>query len=616
MREVAVIGGGASGMMAAIAAAEEGARVTLYEKNEKLGKKMYITGKGRCNLTNACEVSDFFSNIVSNEKFLYSAVYSFSEKDTCAFFEDAGLPLKVERGNRVFPASDKSSDVIKALEKKLKELHVTVRLRQEIKDLSAIKADAIIIATGGITYPSTGSTGDGYRFAESIGHAIRTPVPALVPLLSDDPCVSRLEGLSLRNVQIAIEQHGKEYYSGFGEMLFTSEGVSGPLILSASSYIGRALEEGKRFLLHIDLKPALSEEMLDQRILRDFGEQKNKEFKNALGKLLPSSLIPVVVEKSGIDPYKQVNAITKAEREQLRKTIRDFTLPLTGTAGVNQAVITNGGIKVNKIDPKTMESKLQPGIYFAGEVLDVDALTGGFNLQIAFSTGWAAGKAAAKGKKMKQIAIDGPAGAGKSTIAKILAERLQYMYVDTGAMYRTLGLACLRAGIDLEDEEAVGRICDEADIKVKYEDGVQVMYLDGENVSEAIRTEEVSKAASDTSKFGKVRERLVRMQQELGEEYNVIMDGRDIGTCVLPHATLKIYLTATVEVRAERRYKEYTEKGIECDLEEIKKDIEQRDYNDMHREISPLCKAEDAIEVDTSDLTIEEVVEKVIELWK
>ena len=283
---------------------------------------------------------------------------------------------------------------------------------------------------------------------------------------------------------------------------------------------------------------------------------------------------------------------------------------------MNQAVITSGGVSVKKIDPKTMESKLQKNVYFAGEVLDVDALTGGFNLQIAFSTGYAAGKAAAKGTDMKQIAIDGPAGAGKSTVAKILAERLDYMYVDTGAMYRTIALACIRKGIDLADEAAVSKVCEEADISIKYENGVQVMYLDGENVSEAIRNEEVSKAASDTSKFLKVRERLVQMQRDLTKEYNVIMDGRDIGTAVLPDATLKIYLTASVQVRAERRYKEYKEKGIACELEEIKKDIEQRDHNDMTREISPLRKADDAVEVDTSDLTIDEVVQKIIGLWK
>lgn len=615
MKTVAVIGGGAAGMMAAITAAKEGAQVTIYEKNEKLGKKLYITGKGRCNLTNFCEPSDFFPNVVSNPKFLYSAVSSFTSKDTCAFFEDAGLRLKVERGNRVFPQSDKSSDVIRTLEKELKANHVKVCLHREIRDIAELKEDAVIIATGGITYPSTGSTGDGYRFAQRIGHDVREPIPALVPLLSDDDFISRLEGLSLRNVGVVIKNGKKKIYEGFGEMLFTDRGVSGPLVLSASSYIGRRLKE-QACILHIDLKPALSKEMLDARILRDFEEQKNKDFRNALGKLLPSKLVPVMVEQSGIDPFKKVNEITRGEREKLCSLIKDLPIHLVRCADVNQAVITSGGVSVKKIDPKTMESKLQKNVYFAGEVLDVDALTGGFNLQIAFATGYAAGRAAAKGLDMKQIAIDGPAGAGKSTVAKILAERLGYMYVDTGAMYRTIALACIRKGIDLADEAAVSQVCAEADISIKYENGVQVMYLDGEDVSSAIRNEEVSKAASDTSKFLKVRERLVQMQRDLTKEYNVIMDGRDIGTAVLPDATLKIYLTASVQVRAERRYKEYKEKGIACELEEIKKDIAQRDHNDMTREISPLRKADDAVEVDTSDLSIDEVVQKIIDLWK
>ena len=616
MTKVAVIGGGAAGMMAAIAAAQEGAQVTIYEKNEKLGKKLYITGKGRCNLTNACGLSDFFPNVVSSPKFLYSAVSSFTSKDTCAFFEEAGLPLKTERGNRVFPQSDKSSDVIKTLEKQLKKLRVKVCLRTEIRDLAQLKEDAVIIATGGITYPSTGSTGDGYRFAKEIGHDVRDPYPALVPILAKDAFIPQLEGLSLRNVKAVVKCGKKKCFEGFGEMLFTGQGVSGPLILSASSYIGRQMDGEKEFILHVDLKPALTEEQLDARILRDFEEQKNKDFRNALGKLLPAKLIPVMVDVSGIDPFKKVHDVTKKERERLCGLIKDFPVHLDRCADVNQAVITSGGVSVKKIDPKTMASKLKKNIYFAGEVLDVDALTGGFNLQIAFSTGYAAGCAAAKGTNMKQIAIDGPAGAGKSTIAKILAERLDYMYVDTGAMYRTIALACLKKEIDLTDEEAVSKVCEEADIAIKYENGVQIMYLDGVDVSSEIRTEEVSKAASDTSKYLKVRERLVQMQRDLTKEYNVIMDGRDIGTAVLPDATLKIYLTASVEVRAERRFKEYKEKGIACTLEEIKKDIEQRDHNDMTREISPLRKAEDAIEVDTSDLSIEEVVQKVISLWK
>ncbi|MCQ2530897.1 MAG: NAD(P)/FAD-dependent oxidoreductase [Lachnospiraceae bacterium] len=398
MRKVTVIGGGPAGMMAAIAAAREGADVTLIEKNEKLGKKLYITGKGRCNLTNSCEVTDFFSNVVNNSKFLYSAVYSFTNKDLCDFFETAGLKLKEERGNRMFPASDKSSDVIKTLEKVIREEKIHVKLRTKVTDLDSVKADAVIVATGGITYPSTGSTGDGYVFAKNVGHEIVEPVTALVPLICKDSFIRDLEGLSLRNVAATVTKNGKELYHSFGEMLFTRDGVSGPIILSASSIITRKLsKDNKDFVLHLDLKPALDKDTLNARILRDFEEQKNKEFKNALGKLLPSKLVPVIVKLSGIDPYKKVNVITKQERLALTELLKDFQLQIDRCADVNQAVITSGGINIKKIDPKTMESKLKKDLYFAGEVLDVDAFTGGFNLQIAFSTGWAAGKAAAKG---------------------------------------------------------------------------------------------------------------------------------------------------------------------------------------------------------------------------
>ncbi len=385
-------------MMAAIAAAREGADVTIIEKNEKLGKKLYITGKGRCNLTNSCDVTDFFSNVVNNSKFLYSAVYSFTNKDLYDFFEAEGLKLKEERGNRMFPASDKSSDVIKTLEKVIREEKIHVKLRTKVTDLDSVKADAVIVATGGITYPSTGSTGDGYVFAEKVGHDIVEPVTALVPLVCKDSFIKDLEGLSLRNVSATVTCKGKELYDSFGEMLFTKDGVSGPIILSASSVITRRLQKDNTdFVLHIDLKPALDKETLDGRILRDFEEQKNKEFKNSLSKLLPSKLVPVVVKLSGIDPYKKVNVITKQERTALVELLKDFKLQIDRCADVNQAVITSGGVSVKKIDPKTMESKIKKDLYFAGEVMDVDAYTGGFNLQIAFSTGWAAGKAAAKG---------------------------------------------------------------------------------------------------------------------------------------------------------------------------------------------------------------------------
>ncbi|MDO4530000.1 MAG: NAD(P)/FAD-dependent oxidoreductase, partial [Lachnospiraceae bacterium] len=358
---------------------------------------LYITGKGRCNLTNTCELPAFFDNIPRGNKFLYSAIYSFSNADTCAFFEDAGLALKEERGGRIFPVSDKSSDVIRTLEKRLKESGVKVRLKTEVKDLSSIDADAIIIATGGLSYQSTGSTGDGFRFAESIGHSIKEPVPSLVPLLCSDPFIKELEGLSLRNINVTITADGKKVFDQFGEMLFTSNGVSGPVILTASSEIGRMLNQKKKaFILHIDLKPSLSSEQLDKRILRDFEGEQNKAFKNSLSRLLPAKMIPVVIALSGIDPFKKVHEITKKERTGLVSLLKDLPLHLTETAGFEQAVITSGGVGLKEIDPKTMESKKQAGIYFAGEVIDADAYTGGFNLQIAFSTGRAAGAAAAK----------------------------------------------------------------------------------------------------------------------------------------------------------------------------------------------------------------------------
>lgn len=396
MKKVTVIGGGPSGMMAAITAAEAGASVTLLEKNEKLGKKLYITGKGRCNLTNSCELPAFFDNIPRGNKFLYSSVYSFSNEDTCRFFEDAGLPLKEERGGRIFPVSDKSSDVIRTLEKKLKECGVKVKLKTEVKDIRKLDADAVIIATGGLSYQSTGSTGDGYRFAKELGHNVSETFPSLVPLICKEAFIKDLEGLSLRNVSVSITADGKNIFEQFGEMLFTKDGVSGPVILTASSEICRKLDPEKSFLLHIDLKPSLSLEQLDKRVLRDFEAEKNKAFKNSLGKLLPSKLIPIIVELSGIDPFKKVNEITRKERERLVLLLKDLPLTIEKTAGFEQAVITSGGVSLKEIDPKTMESKKRPGIFFAGEVLDADAYTGGYNLQIAFSTGRAAGEAAAR----------------------------------------------------------------------------------------------------------------------------------------------------------------------------------------------------------------------------
>ena len=407
MKNVIITGGGPAGMMAAITAARRGFKVTLVEKNEKLGKKLFITGKGRCNITNAGDTEDLFNSIVTNRKFMFSSFNGFSNYDTLGFFDELGLQIKIERGNRVFPESDHSSDVIGALNRELKRLSVDVRLNTEVKDIivnggkatgvvvkcsgkeSTIQADNVIVATGGNSYQSTGSTGDGYRFARKLGHSVTPIVPALVPFNVAEDWESDLQGLSLKNVSIVVLDGKQEIYSDFGEMLFTHFGVSGPLILSASSFAARRIKEHPLKLV-IDLKPALSQEQLDERILRDFDEEKNKAFKNSLDKLLPKKMIPVIVRLSDIDGNKKVNEITKQERQKLVSLIKGLELTITGLRGFNEAIITQGGINVREINPTTMESKLVKNLYFAGEVLDVDALTGGFNLQVAWSTGYAA----------------------------------------------------------------------------------------------------------------------------------------------------------------------------------------------------------------------------------
>ena len=408
MSKVIVVGGGAAGMMAAVAAAENGNEVYLFEKNEKLGKKLFITGKGRCNLTNACEMEDLMKQIVTNPRFLYSAFHTLDNIGVMEFFERIGLPLKTERGMRVFPESDHSSDVIKVLQKYLEQLHVSIYLNTEVKQIveeagqfrkmvygnnnREMQADACIVATGGLSYQSTGSTGDGYRFAQSVGHTITKLSPSLVALNVKETFAKEWMGLTLKNVEVKLLQGKKVLYFDRGEMLFTHFGVSGPLILSASSYVAEEILKGKEFpILQIDLKPALTEEQLDARILSDFEEAKNKSFKNSLHHLLPQCMIDVIVALSGIDSEKKVNAISKEERKQLGFLLKHLTLHITGLRDYKEAVITKGGISVKEIVPSTMESKLVKGLYFVGEVLDVDAMTGGFNLQIAWSTGYTAG---------------------------------------------------------------------------------------------------------------------------------------------------------------------------------------------------------------------------------
>ena len=405
-------------MMAAIGAALSGGKVTLLEKNEKTGKKIYITGKGRCNLTNACDPEDFLHHVISNGKFLYSAFYGLDNQNVMDFFEEAGCKLKKERGDRVFPVSDHSSDVIAALNRQMEKRQVKVLLKTSVESLlfdhdkkrirgvrltdgRELEADAVIVASGGKSYESTGSTGDGYGFAKQAGHTIKDIHPALVPFNVEEEWCKRLQGLSLRNVYVTLQKDKKRIYDGFGEMLFTHFGVSGPLILSASSYYVKKYDN-MPVRLCIDLKPALTIEQLDKRLVRDFEESRNRQFKNALDGLLPAKLIPVIVELSGIAPEKKINEVTKQERGRLTELLKGLELTVTGTRGFAEAIITQGGVNVKEVNPSTMESKLVQGLYFAGEVLDLDAVTGGFNLQIAWSTGHLAGISAVKEKERKE----------------------------------------------------------------------------------------------------------------------------------------------------------------------------------------------------------------------
>ena len=412
--KVVVIGGGPAGMMAAITSRENGNDVTIIEKNKQLGKKLLITGKGRCNITSSLDMEEFIKNTPGNGMFLYSAFQKYTNQDIIKFLEKQGLRVKEERGSRIFPVTDKSLDVLKCFESRIKELDIKLNFNEEAKELiinenkeiiavktskREIKSDKVILATGGKSYPLTGATGDGYKMVGQIGHKVTSIKPSLVPLeIYDKKLCTELQGLSLKNVSIKLieKQKNKEIYKDFGEMIFTHFGVSGPIILSSSAHLVRyknieQLIKEKKIILKIDFKPALKEEKLDERILRDFNEFKNKQFKNALDKLLPQKLIPVIIEKTAINPNKKVNEITKKERANLLKQLKDFEIEVKGFRSIEEAIITSGGISIKEINPKTMESKIIKGLFFAGEIIDVDSYTGGFNLQIAYSTGYVAG---------------------------------------------------------------------------------------------------------------------------------------------------------------------------------------------------------------------------------
>lgn len=410
MSEVIVIGGGPAGMMCAGTAASLGKKVTLIEQNEKLGKKLFITGKGRCNFTNACETEELLDNVVTNKRFLYSAFYSFTNWDTIRFFNDWGVKEKIERGGRVFPASDRSSDIIKAMERFLEKNQVEILLNTKVSAVieengkikgvklesgQMLQADKVVLASGGVTYVQTGSTGDGFKWARSLGHGVRPATGALIPLVSSDSFVKELQGLSLKNVNVTLYENNRKKTDGFGEMIFTHFGVSGPIILSFSS----VMKEGKNYRISIDFKPALDQEKLDKRIQRDFEKNSNRVFKNSLSELLPQKLIPVIIQRSGIDEEKRVHQISREERHKLVDLLKNFTVQISGKADINLGVVTSGGVDPKEIDPSTMESKIVKGLYFAGELIDVDALTGGYNLQIAFSTGYLAGINTAAGEE-------------------------------------------------------------------------------------------------------------------------------------------------------------------------------------------------------------------------
>ena len=408
MAKILIIGGGAAGMAAAAFLGEKKHQVHLFEKNEKLGKKLFITGKGRCNVTNTCDEETFFKSVVSNPKFLYSAFYGFTNQDVISYFEKLGLPLKEERGGRIFPKSDHSSDVIKVLERRMKELDVKIHLGSEVKEVlieetegekvvtgvllsngQTIQGDRVIVATGGMSYQTTGSTGDGYRFAKDAGHKVTDLCCALVPMETKEEYVTRMQGLALKNVSFTVKDGKKVLYQDFGELLFTHFGISGPLVLTASSYIGKKLEK-KELQGYIDLKAALTEEQLDARILREFEAGINKQFKNVISGMFPSKMFPVILELCKIPAEKKVNEITKGERLDFIYLVKHFPVTITGLREFREAIITQGGVKTGEINPKTMESKKVNGLYFIGEVLDLDAVTGGFNLQIAWSTARAA----------------------------------------------------------------------------------------------------------------------------------------------------------------------------------------------------------------------------------
>lgn len=628
-KKIAVIGGGVAGLLAAVTAADHGAKVLLFEKMDKVGLKMGITGKGRCNLTNNAPIMDFIAMTPGNGRFLFSAYKRFNNMDLLSLFHTWGLETKVERGGRIFPASDDAQEVRHLFMRLLHEKQVDVHLSEPVLHIQTKKgcaagvvtgkgtyeADAVILATGGKSYPRTGSTGDGYRLAGELGHTVTKIRPALIPLVCAEPYCRELQGLSLKNVTLALVAGGRRKSEAFGEMIFTHFGISGPIVLTQSDVVTLWLSQGYQVTGYIDLKPALTEEVLDQRILRDLQKFRLKQMGNALSELLPRRLIDAVMKLADIPAEIPAAALKKAQRIHLRQTIKKLPLTITKARPIEEAIVTAGGISTKEVNSSTMESKIVRGLYLAGEVLDVHAFTGGYNLQAAFSMGRMAALSAAGDKTQMRklaIAIDGPAGAGKSSVAKILAANMGYAYLDTGAMYRAVTYEVLRR--ELTEEKDIVALAAGMDMTVKPEADAMHVVVNGHDVTDYIRTPEVSARVSAVSALAGVRAAMVGIQRRQAAKGGIVLDGRDIGTTVLPHADVKIFLTASVHTRALRRFKEMTEKNPGMTLEEVEKDIRKRDWQDSHREVSPLKQAEDAVLLDNSRLTLEETAKAIMEI--
>lgn len=628
-KKVAIIGGGVAGLLAAVTAADHGAKVLLFEKMDKVGLKMGITGKGRCNLTNNAPIMDFIAMTPGNGHFLFSAYKRFNNMDLLSLFHTWGLETKVERGGRIFPASDDAQEVRHLFVRLLHEKQVDVHLSEPVFHIQTKKgcaagvvtgkgtyeADAVILATGGKSYPRTGSTGDGYRLAGELGHTVTKIRPALIPLVCAEPYCRELQGLSLKNVTLALAAGGRRKSEAFGEMIFTHFGISGPIVLTQSDVVTLWLSQGYQVTGYIDLKPALTEEVLDQRILRDLQKFRLKQMGNALSELLPRRLIDAVMKLADIPAEIPAAALKKAQRIHLRQTIKKLPLTITKARPIEEAIVTAGGISTKEVNSSTMESKIVRGLYLAGEVLDVHAFTGGYNLQAAFSMGRMAALSAAGDKTQMRklaIAIDGPAGAGKSSVAKILAANMGYAYLDTGAMYRAVTYEVLRR--ELTEEKDIVALAAGMDMTVKPEADAMHVVVNGHDVTDYIRTPEVSARVSAVSALAGVRAAMVGIQRRQAAKGGIVLDGRDIGTTVLPHADVKIFLTASVHTRALRRFKEMTEKNPGMTLEEVEKDIRKRDWQDSHREVSPLKQAEDAVLLDNSRLTLEETAKAIMKI--